>query len=128
MHNLWSGLGFGWLGSYLVLSGSPIAAVALTFFDVGAISAPTAFTMIVGSRLGASIVVLLIGLVYILRGFEQRTSLLTGILALLVTATIYVPAAPLGLAMLNDSLHPYPRLLLPSVPAPHPRIGPVDES
>lgn len=57
-----SGLGFGWLTSYLVLSGSPVAAMALTFLDVGSIGPHTAFAMIVGSRVGASTVVVLIGL------------------------------------------------------------------
>ncbi|MFP3853569.1 MAG: hypothetical protein ACLFWD_04650, partial [Anaerolineales bacterium] len=79
------GLGFGWISSYFVLSGSPIAAVALTLFDVGAISPSTSFTMIVGSRLGGSLIVILIGLLYVLRGHEHRTSMLTGLLALIIT-------------------------------------------
>jgi len=95
------GLGFGWFSSYLVLSGSPVAAVALTFLDVGAIGPHTAFAMIVGSRIGSSLVVVLIGLVYMLRGYRKGTSLLVGLLALIVTVTIYVFALPLGLIMLS---------------------------
>jgi solute carrier family 34 (sodium-dependent phosphate cotransporter) len=30
-------LGFGWLFAYLIMSGSPVAAAALTFFDAGVI-------------------------------------------------------------------------------------------
>lgn len=96
-----SGLGFGWLSSYLVLSGSPVAAVALTFLDVGTIGPHAAFAMIVGSRVGGSLIVVLIGLVYMLRGHKKRTSLLVGLLALIITVTIYVFALPLGLTMLN---------------------------
>lgn len=98
------GLGFGWLSSYVVLSGSPIAAMALTFLDARVVDAPTAFTMIVGSRLGGSLIVLLIGLLYVLRGHERGTSLVTGLLALTITGTIYVPALPLGLLLLDLSL------------------------
>ena len=59
--NPWSTLGLGWLGACLVLSGSPIAASSLTFLDGGAIDASQAFTMLTGSRLGASFVVLVVG-------------------------------------------------------------------
>lgn len=96
-----SGLGFGWLSSYLVLSGSPVAAVALTFLDVGTIGPHTAFAMIVGSRVGGSLIVVLIGLVYMLRGYKKRTSLLVGLLALIITVSNYVFALPLGMTMLN---------------------------
>lgn len=107
-----SGLGFGWLSSYLVLSGSPVAAVALTFLDVGTIGPQTAFAMIVGSRIGGSLIVVLIGLIYLLRGHEKKTSLLVGLLALVITVTIYVFALPLGLAMLN-----LPMTVTPDLPA-----------
>src|SRR5687768_1251847 len=59
-------LGFGWLFAYVIMSGSPVAASALTFYDVGAISTLSAFTMITGSRLGASFIVLFIGFIYVL--------------------------------------------------------------
>ena len=65
--NAWSTLGLGWLGACLVLSGSPVAASALTLLDGGAIDRAQAFTMLSGSRLGASFVVLLVGVVYALR-------------------------------------------------------------
>lgn len=101
LDNALTGLGFAWLASYLVLSGSPIAAVALALFDAGSIGTSTAFTMIVGSRMGASLIVMFVGLIYVLRGHEQRTSLLTGLLALIITGTAYIPAVPLGLLLLN---------------------------
>lgn len=99
-----TGLGFGWISSYFVLSGSPIAAVALAFFDAGAISTETAFTMIAGSRMGASLIVMFVGLIYVLQGHEQLTSLLTGLLALIITGLVYIPAIPLGLFFLNAEL------------------------
>src|SRR5439155_19537856 len=55
-----STLGLGWLGAYLVLSGSPVAAVALSLFAAGALNELQAFTMLSGSRLGASFIVLLV--------------------------------------------------------------------
>ncbi len=97
-------MGFGWLFAYLVMSGSPVAASALTFFDAGVISKLGAFTMIVGSRLGASLVVLLVGFVYILRGRDRVNSLSMGLLSLFVTGSTYLTAALLGVALLQSGL------------------------
>ncbi len=98
------GLGFGWLSAYLVLGGSPVAAVALAFFDVGAIDRLTAFAMITGSRLGASFIVLLVGFLYVLRGRDRATSLSMGLLSLTVTGTIHVLGFGLGLYILDRGL------------------------
>jgi solute carrier family 34 (sodium-dependent phosphate cotransporter) len=94
-------LGFGWLFAYLILSGSPVAAVALTIFDAGVIDQISAFTMITGSRLGASIIVLFIGFLYVLRGRDKSTSLSMGLLSLVVTATTHIPGLFLGIFFLN---------------------------
>lgn len=104
VNNPVDGLGFGWLSAYAVMSGSPVAAAALTFFDAGVIDQASAFSMITGSRLGASLIVLFIGLLYMLRGHEQKTSLITGLLALTVTGTTYIPALPLGYLLLSSGL------------------------
>lgn len=96
-----SGLGLGWFSAYLVMSGSPVAAAALTFFDVGILDYHSAFAMITGSRLGASLVILLIGFLYVLRGHERIASLTTGLLALTVTAATYLPALPVGFFLMD---------------------------
>ena len=95
------GLGLGWFSSYLTLSGSPIAAIALALFDAETIDRITTFSMIVGSRLGGSLVVIFIGLLYLLQGHQRGTSLLTGILSFIVTGLIYVPAVPIGFLLLD---------------------------
>ena len=64
--NSWSTLGLGWLGACIVLSGSPVAASALTLLDGGAIDRDQSFTMLTGSRLGAAFVVLVVGVIYAL--------------------------------------------------------------
>ena len=97
-----AGLGLGWFSSYLTLSGSPIAAIALTLFDIETISKFTTFGMIVGSRLGGSLTVIMIGVIYFLQGHDRGTSLLTGILSFLTTFLIYIGAAPLGLFLLDS--------------------------
>lgn len=97
-------LGFGWLFAYLVMSGSPVAAAALTFFDSGVIDELGAFTMITGSRLGASFIVLFIGFIYILRGRDRASSLSMGTLSLTVTATTYLPGLLLGVVFLNSGV------------------------
>ncbi len=94
-------VGLGWLGSYAVLSGSPIAATALTLLDAGVLSDLEAFAQIVGSRVGASFVVLAAGFVYFLRGQRLADSVHVGVVAFLVTLTTWVPVALLGAAALE---------------------------
>ena len=102
-------LGFGWLGAYLVLSGSPVAAAALSLFNGGALTSLQTFTMINGSRMGASFIVLFIGFLYMLRGHEPKRSLSMGLLSLLTTWSIYLPAMFVGALLLTngmlDSVH-----------------------
>jgi Na+/phosphate symporter len=95
-------LGFGWLLAYIFLSGSPVAAIAVSFFAGGTISSLQAFTMITGSRLGASFIVLFVGFVYYLRGHQRSASVAIGVLALLTTAAIYLPALALGYWLLTS--------------------------
>ncbi|NIM94405.1 MAG: hypothetical protein GTO18_11950 [Anaerolineales bacterium] len=94
-------LGFGWMFAYIMMSGSPVAAAALSFFDAGVIDSTSAFAMITGSRLGASFIVLLIGFLYVLRGRNKTTSLSMGLLSLSVTATTYTLGFFLGLNILK---------------------------
>jgi sodium-dependent phosphate cotransporter len=97
-------LGFGWLSAYLVMSGSPVAAAALTFFDAGAVDKLGAFAMITGSRLGASFIVLALGFLYVLRGRDRATSLNMGLLSLSVTASTYLPGLLVGAFLLRTGL------------------------
>jgi sodium-dependent phosphate cotransporter len=97
-------MGFGWLSAYLIMSGSPVAATALTFFNTGVIDELSTYAMITGSRLGAGFIVLFIGLIYVLRGRNRATSLSMGLLSLTVTATTYLPSFFLGAYFLRISL------------------------
>jgi sodium-dependent phosphate cotransporter len=120
--NPWSTLGLGWIGACLVLSGSPIAASSLTLLDGGAITSSQAFTMLTGSRLGASFVVLVVGFIYALRrtgstGKARRAPMSIGILSLTMTMVAYLPGALIGWLLLTgghlDSINlvPPPGLL-----------------
>lgn len=100
--NAAASLGFGWLVACVVLSGSPVAAATLALLSAGALHPPQAFTMIAGSRLGASFMVLLLGLIYALRGHEQWTALSTGVLSLLLTGSVQLVTIPLGLLILSS--------------------------
>ncbi len=102
--NAANSLGFGWLFAYIIMSGSPVAAAALTFFDAGAMDKLGAFAMITGSRLGAGFIVLFIGFLYILRGRDRKTSLSMGLLSLTITATTYLPGLFLGAFTLQAGL------------------------
>ena len=118
--NPWSTLGLGWIGACMVLSGSPIAASSLTLLDGGAITSSQAFTMLTGSRLGASFVVLVVGAIYAMRQRGQksrRAPLSIGILSLTMTMVAYLPGALLGWLLLTGghldrvNLTPPPSLL-----------------
>lgn len=103
--NAFSTLGAGWLGAYIVLSGSPIAAVALSLFVGGATTQLQTFSMLSGSRLGASFVVLLVGFLYALRnrGRNRGESIGMGVLALSLTAIVYLPGMVLGYVILRSN-------------------------
>lgn len=117
--NAANSLGFGWLFAYVVMSGSPVAAAALTFFDVGVVDKLGAFTMITGSRLGASFIVLFIGFIYVLRGRDPATSLGMGLLSLTVTGSTYLVGLVIGAAILHmklfDWIQPQSGLLITSI-------------
>lgn len=98
-------VGFGWLMACVVLSGSPVAAISLALLGGGALDVHGSFAMIAGSRLGASFVVLLIGAIddFRARRSEMRSAYV-GVAALLVTASVYVPALFVGFEALDRGL------------------------
>jgi sodium-dependent phosphate cotransporter len=110
VQNAANALGFGWLFAYAALSGSPVAATALTLFDAGALNDLGTFAMIAGSRLGAAFIVLAIGFLYTLRGHERQGSLAMGLLSFIITAAIYLPGLAVGYWLLQinafDRLRP----------------------
>ena len=95
-------LGLGWLLAYAVLSGSPAAAIAMALLSASALTQIQAFAMVTGSRMGASLIVLLIGFIYSLRGHERWTVLSTGVLSLLLTASVQLPGLGVGLLILRE--------------------------
>jgi sodium-dependent phosphate cotransporter len=101
---LFNCLGFGWLSAYAIMSGSPVAATALTFFDAGVIDELGTFAAITGSRLGASFVVLLIGFIYVLRGRNRATNLSMGLLSLTITGTTYLAGFTIGIGLLETGV------------------------
>ncbi|GIK58915.1 MAG: hypothetical protein HND44_21325 [Chloroflexi bacterium] len=103
-------LGFGWLFAYVVMSGSPVAAAALAFFDAGIIDQMSTFTMITGSRLGASFIVLFIGFIYVLRGRNRASSLGMGLLSLTVTGVTYTAALFVGIILLKSGIFDHMQL------------------
>lgn len=93
-----SALGASWLGSYLLMNGSVVAAVSLTFFEQAVVDASEVFIMIVGSRLGAAGIVVAVGAVdYFQREvFSLRRACAVGVLAFLVTHLQTIPATLAG--------------------------------
>jgi len=111
-----STLGAGWLGAYFVLSGSPVAATAISLFGAGTLTKLQAFTMLSGSRLGASFIVLLAGFLYATKqarlragagasiaglAKERSDSIGIGIQAMTMTAIVYLPGMLIGYAIIR---------------------------
>ena len=103
VRNAGSTFGLGWIGALFVLSGSPVAASALTLVAADSISEVQGFTMMTGSRLGAAFVVLLVAVIYGLRGGEgnRMAPVSTAVMALFSTALIYIPGALIGFGLLR---------------------------
>jgi sodium-dependent phosphate cotransporter len=95
-------LGFGWLGAYGALSGSPVAAVSLSLFSGDVISDGEAFAMLNGSRMGASFIVLFVGFLYYVGRRRSADGIFIGVVAMLVTFTIFAPVVPLGSLVLRE--------------------------
>lgn len=101
-----SALGLSWLVTYGLTNGSVVAALALSLFRSELVTVSALFLMIVGSRLGGSAIVILIGAFDYLQdphrqSFSEGTSL--GLLTFLITFTIYVPVAVLGFVVLRTA-------------------------
>ncbi|WP_265110287.1 sodium:phosphate symporter [Halosolutus halophilus] len=95
-------LGVSWLATYVLTNGSVVAALSVSLFKAGILTASQLFLMVAGSRLGAAAIVLLIGgLDYFQKrrySIGEATSL--GVLTFLLTHTVYVPATVLGYLLL----------------------------
>jgi len=102
--NAFSTLGFGWLLANIILSGSPVAIIALNLFSENVLTPLQTFTMITGSRLGASFVVLLVGVIYSIRRPDKKRTIGMGVLAISWSALVYVPGMFLGYAILRSGL------------------------
>ncbi len=97
-----NGLGFGWLFAYIVLSGSPVAAIGVTLLSEGVFSETEAFAVVAGSRLGASFIVLAVGFAAYRFGRRSGDGLAIGIVAMLTTFTTQGPAIALGFLALRS--------------------------
>lgn len=95
-------LGFGWIGSYGVMSGSPVAAISLSLYSGGTISDIESFAMINGSRLGASFIVLFVGFLQYVMHRRTADGLFIGVVALLVAFTLWLPVLPIGIVALES--------------------------
>ncbi len=95
-------VGLGWIGAAAFMSGSPAAALALSFLEQGLGDRFETFGMIMGSRLGASFVVLLVGFLHDWKAKTPGKSVYVGVASLLTSTTICVPGLFIGLHLLSD--------------------------
>jgi len=95
-------LGLGWLFAYVVLSGSPVAAVAVSLFAEGTLTQQETFAMVAGSRLGASFIALAVGAIYFFVGRRSPDGLGIGVVAMMTTFVTQIPALALGSVILRE--------------------------
>ncbi|WP_440990105.1 sodium:phosphate symporter [Haloarchaeobius baliensis] len=95
-----SALGASWLAAYGLLNGSVVAAVAVSLAHSGLLETSELFAAIVGSRFGASGVVIVLGVVeYVQKpSYSLRESTSLGMLSAIVTLVLFVPVAAVGVA------------------------------
>jgi len=95
-------LGFSWVATYVLTNGSVVAALSVSLFEAGIITASQLFLMVAGSRLGAAAVVVLIGAMdyFLKRQYSMGEAISLGMLTFLLTHSIYVPATVLGYLLL----------------------------
>jgi solute carrier family 34 (sodium-dependent phosphate cotransporter) len=97
-----STLGTGWLGAYFVLSGSPVAATTISLFGAGTITDLETLTMLSGSRMGASFIVLVTGFLYAMRHKGDRAEGLgIGVQAMTMTAIQYLPGMLIAFLLMS---------------------------
>lgn len=95
-------LGVSWVATYVLTNGSVIAALSVSLFKAGIVTASQLFLMVAGSRLGAAAIVVLIGALDYLqkRRYSFGEGISLGVLTFLLTHTIYIPATVLGYLLL----------------------------
>ncbi len=96
-------LGFGWILSYIMLSGAPPAILSLSLLHMGVLTRFSSYMMVMGTRLGAVFILIVIGLVEYVRGRSESlvdsTSL--AFLSFIITYTVFIPALFLGWLLLG---------------------------
>ncbi|QGA80519.1 hypothetical protein [Candidatus Nanohalobium constans] len=99
-----SALGAGWLLAYTVLNGATSGAIGIAFFESGLIDPSMVYMFISGSRLGATFIVIFIGLLEYFQGKSDdiRDSCSIGLLQFLTTYTVYIPAILIGYLALEN--------------------------
>ncbi|MGM0558704.1 MAG: hypothetical protein ACQEVA_20125 [Myxococcota bacterium] len=118
-----SALGASWLSAYVMVSGSVVAAISLTFFESTLITGSELVMMIFGSRFGAAGIIVLVGLLDAAHehevSIEDGSSM--GFLTFLAAFAIGIPAgiltwgwATLDLSVVAASAH------TPTMDAPEP--------
>lgn len=122
IRNVPSAIGYSWIASMFVLSGSPIAAIAIGMKNAGVISTIQLFGSIIGSRIGAVSIAFFMGIVTALgdkslrRGFSIGTAAFVTTL-IMNTGTLFIGAILYPLRFLISTA--------PKVYAPDP-LGPLD--
>ena len=93
-----SALGGGWLLAYLVLNGATSGAIGIAFLQSGLIDTLATYMFVSGARLGATFIVVFIGLLEYLQGKNDdlRDATSIGLLQFLTTYVVYIPAIALG--------------------------------
>lgn len=95
-------LGVSWVATYALTNGSVVAALAVSLFDAGVVTATQLYLMVAGSRLGAAAIVVFVGALDYLqkRRYSVGKAISLGLLTFLLTHSVYLPATLVGYLLL----------------------------
>ncbi|MBI5754636.1 hypothetical protein HZA41_00270 [Candidatus Peregrinibacteria bacterium] len=96
---------FGWLGTVLLLSGSPVSATGVSLFSAGFFDQTALFYLILGSRGGPDLVLFLVGLVTYIRRRTIRRTLGLGLIEFFTTLSVIIFTALFGPLILRSGLN-----------------------
>lgn len=89
-------LGIGWLASFVIFSGAPIAVLSGHFLTHGILEPNSVFYLILGSRIGLAAIIFFLGLIFFLKGKNYYHSAKLGLIAFLISISVAFLATILG--------------------------------
>ncbi len=108
-----SAIGLSWLVSFFILSGSPVAAIAIGLQNAGIITPLQLFASILGSRIGAVSIAFFVGLITVFEEQSFRRGFSVAVTAFLITLTMSFGTLIIGLMLFPTGAFLSPQIDVP---------------